>query len=97
MVLLRHQLPTRVGTFGGLVCVLVGLLLAIPPLVTLLAGAMQPLTRWFSVEARLAADNLLRAPGRTGVVIGAMASSAAVMPQKAGGRRSNREPDAGWL
>jgi putative ABC transport system permease protein len=46
---------------------------------------------------RLAFDNLSRAPGRTGVVIGALAAGVALMFQTAGVGRSNEEPVLAWL
>ena len=59
---------------------------------------MQPVFhRWFGIEARLAADNLLRAPARTGVVIGALAAGVSLMIQTAGVGRSNEEPVKLWI
>jgi putative ABC transport system permease protein len=81
-----------------MVLLLVGMLLAVPFLVTVMAGLMQPLARrFFGIEARLAADNLLRAPGRTGVVVGALAAGVALMFQTAGIGKSNEEPVLEWL
>jgi putative ABC transport system permease protein len=97
-VLIREHLPKRVGGYGGMVLLLVGMLLAVPFLVSVLAGLMQPLARrFFGIEARLAADNLLRAPGRTGVVVGALAAGVALMFQTAGIGKSNEEPVLEWL
>ena len=54
--------------------VLVGALLASPFFAALAARLFQPLARNFlGIEWRLAADNLVRSPGRTGLVIGALA------------------------
>lgn len=97
-VLVREHLPHRVGGIGGMVLLLVGLLLAVPILVSLMSRLVQPLLRRiFGVEARLAADNLMRAPGRTGVVVGALAAGVALMFQTAGIGRSNEEPILDWL
>jgi len=97
-MLIRQYLPHRVGGIGGMVLLLVGLLLAVPILVSLMARSVQPvLRRLFGVETRLAADNLLRAPGRTGVVVGALAAGVALMFQTAGIGRSNEEPVIEWL
>lgn len=97
-ILIRHLLPQRVGSFGGMMAVLFGLLLAAPVFVAVLVRFLQPVLRAvLPVEARLATDNLLRAPGRTGVVIGALAAGVAVMVQTAGVGRSNQEPIIRWL
>ena len=98
MVLARHDLPARLGAFGGMMAVLVGLLLAAPILVGLLVRLVHPvLRRVLPIEARLAADNLLRSPGRTGVVIGALGAGVAVIVQTAGVGRSNEVPVVRWL
>ncbi len=98
MVLLRHHLPARVGAFGGMMTALVGLLLSAPILVSLLVRLVHPLLRRvLPIEARLAADNLTRSPGRTGVVIGALGAGVAVMIQTAGVGRSNEQPVVRWL
>ena len=98
MILTRHDLPPRVGAFGGLVSALVGLLLAAPILVAVIVQLLQPiLRRTLPIEARLASDNLIRSPGRTGLVIGALAAGVAVMIQTAGVGKSNEEPVTRWL
>ena len=98
MVLARHELPHRVGAFGGMMTALVGLLLAAPILVGLMVRLVHPvLRRVLPIEARLAADNLLRAPGRTGVVIGALGAGVAVIFQTAGVGLSNEVPVVQWL
>ncbi|HEV3144678.1 MAG TPA: FtsX-like permease family protein, partial [Gemmataceae bacterium] len=97
-VLIREYLPQRLGGLGGMVLLLLGLLLAVPLLVGLLARLLQPFfRRLFGIEARLASDNLLRAPGRTGVVVGALAAGVALMLQTAGIGRSNEGPILAWL
>ncbi|MBN9119793.1 MAG: FtsX-like permease family protein [Planctomycetes bacterium] len=98
MILLRHELPHRVGGVGGMMTVLVGLLLSAPIFVGLLVSLLRPLVRAtcpFSI--RLAFDNLSRAPGRTGVVIGALGAGVALMFQTAGVGRSNEEPVVTWI
>lgn len=98
MVLLRHELPPRVGGVGGMMTVLVGLLLAAPIFIGLVATLLQPLVRATCPFAiRLALDNLSRAPGRTGVVIGALGAGVALMFQTAGVGRSNEEPVVTWI
>jgi putative ABC transport system permease protein len=98
MILTRSELPPRVGAFGGMMAALVGLLLSAPIFVGLLVRAIHPiLCRVLPIEARLAADNLTRSPGRTGVVIGALGAGVAVMIQTAGVGKSNEEPFVAWL
>ncbi len=98
MVLLRDYLPGRAGTHAGMALFMTGLLLAMPLLVTRFAHWIRPVCRWlFGIETRLAADNLIRSPGRTGVVIGAFGAGVALMFQIAGVGRSNEEPVMQWL
>jgi putative ABC transport system permease protein len=98
LILLRHELPHRVGGVAGMMTVLVGLLLAAPIFVALLVGLVQPLVRaTCPFGIRLAFDNLSRAPGRTGVVIGALGAGVALMFQTAGVGRSNEEPIMSWI
>ena len=98
MVIYRDDLPARSGGYGGFMLVLVGMFLSLPILVGWLAWMMQPLFRaLLGLEARLAADNLIRAPARTGVVIGALAAGVALMFQTAGVGRSNEEPIKRWI
>ncbi len=97
-ILLRDSLPPRVGSIGGMMSVLVGLLLAAPILVGVLIRIVRPLIRAVAgIELRLAADNLTRAPARTGVVIGALGAGVSLMFQTAGVGRSNEEPVVEWL
>ncbi len=98
LIFTRHDLPPRVGAFGGMMAALVGLLLAAPIFVGLFVRLLHPLLRrTLPIEARLAADNLTRSPGRTGVVIGALGAGVAVMIQTAGVGKSNEEPFVAWL
>ena len=97
-ILLRHDLPPRVGSVGGMLVALVGLLLSAPMVVSALVSLFQPLIRvTCGVTMRLAFDNLTRAPGRTGVVIGALGAGVAMMFQTAGVGRSNEEPVVDWI
>ncbi|MGL6094396.1 MAG: FtsX-like permease family protein, partial [Fimbriiglobus sp.] len=98
MILSRHELPARIGAFGGMMSTLIGLLLAAPIIVGVMVRVVHPLLRRIlPIEARLAADNLIRSPGRTGVVIGALGAGVAVMVQTAGVGKSNKEPIVAWL
>jgi putative ABC transport system permease protein len=97
-VLWRSELPFHLGTYGGLALVLLATLVASPLLAAAVARAMQPLARrCFPVEGRLAADNLVRAPGRTGLVIAALAAGVALVLQTAGTLRSNRQAVRDWV
>jgi putative ABC transport system permease protein len=93
----RHQLPARVGMFAGIVCLLLGGLVATPLLAQVVGKLAQPLFRHLGLEGRLAADNLVRAPGRTGLVIAALAATGALMVQTAGFLKSTREAIRDWV
>jgi putative ABC transport system permease protein len=94
----RADLPSRLGTFGGICLLLLSILLITPLIAGLLARLVQPLARnWGSVGVRLAADNLVRAPGRTGLVIAALAAGVALVLQTAGTIRSNRDALRAWV
>jgi putative ABC transport system permease protein len=95
---LRRHLPARLGTFGGPVLMLLAAMLAMPLLAGALAWLLRPVTRrLFRIEERLAADNLVRAPGRTGLVIAALAAGVALMVETAGLIRSNEVPVLRWI
>ncbi len=97
-ILVREYLPQRVGLYGGLALVLIAALLATPLLTASLAWLLQPLARrCLGIEGRLAADNIVRAPGRTGVVIAALAAGVALVMQTAGVIRSNRQALRDWV
>ena len=96
--LLQTYLPPRSGTYGGFVLVLVGLLLTTPPLAAWAARTLQPVARWLmGLEGRLASDNLIRVPGRTGLVITVLTAGVAIFLQTAGVIRSNQEPFMEWV
>ncbi len=98
LVQYRDRLPPQKGSLFGMTAVLTGMFLAMPILVGWMARLLIPLCRaLMGVEARLAADNLLRAPGRTGVVIGALAAGVSLMFQTAGVGKSNQVPIREWL
>jgi putative ABC transport system permease protein len=94
----RHYLAPRVGTFGGLALAFVGMLAATPLLAAAAAGLIRPLLRLLpGVSARLAADNLARSPGRTGLVIGALAAGVALLIQTAGVTTSSETEALDWI
>jgi putative ABC transport system permease protein len=97
-ILLREELPPRMGAFGGIVCLMVGGLVATPLLAAGLARFLQPVfRRCLGLEGRLAADNLVRSPGRTGLVIAAIAATAALLVQTAGFIRSTEVALLTWI
>jgi putative ABC transport system permease protein len=95
---LRHLLPPRMGMFAGIVLLLLGGLIATPLLASLVGRFVQPLFRYFlGLEGRLAADNLVRSPGRTGLVIAALAATGGLMVQTAGFLKSSRHAIEEWV
>jgi putative ABC transport system permease protein len=94
----RDYLPARVGTFGAPVVMLLGMLVATPLIAAVLARLIQPLSRFcLGVPERLAADNLARSPGRTGLVIAALAADVALMVQTSGVMRSSEDTILDWI
>ena len=97
-IVFRNDLPPRVGSVGGMMAVLVGLLLSSPILIGIPVALVRPLVQaTCGIEIRLAFDNLTRAPGRTGVVIGALGAGVALMFQTAGVGISNERPVIAWI
>src|SRR5262249_38849488 len=97
-MVLKDRLPDRWGAYGGLVLVFVAALMATPLIVALLAPTVRPLVHPpLGPGGRLAADNLFRAPGRTGLVIGALAASVGLLVAHAGIIRSNEDAILDWL
>lgn len=94
----RDLLPTRMGMFAGIVCLLVGGLILTPLLTMLVGRVVQPFFRYFlGLEGRLAADNLVRHPGRTGIVIAALAATGGLLVQTAGFLKSSRDAIHDWV
>jgi putative ABC transport system permease protein len=94
----RKDLPDRWGTYGGFITVLLGTMLTTPLLAALVAHVLQPAARCLlGIEGRLAADNLVRAPARTGLVITVLAAGVALFMQTAGVIRSNKDPIMEWV
>lgn len=98
MIFRREDLPARWGTLGGMCIVLIGGLLASPFLSGIIARMIQPgVRRFLGLEWRLAADNIVRSPGRTGLVIGALAAGVSLVMQTGGVIASNRSAIRSWL
>lgn len=98
IILSRHRLPQHWGSLGGMCFALIGALLASPFFSGLIARILQPFVRRsLGIEWRLAADNIVRSPGRTGLVIGALAAGVSLVVLTAGIICSNREAARTWL
>src|SRR5262249_52887654 len=73
------------SAFVGIILLLLGALTATPLVATLLGRLLQPaFTLAFGLAGRLAADNLVRSPGRTVLVIAALAATGALLMQTSG-------------
>jgi putative ABC transport system permease protein len=98
MIFGRRALPERQGTLGGVTIVMIGSMVASPFIAALLARALQPMIRRFgSIAWRLGIDDIVRSPGRTGLVIGAVAAGVALVVETAGVIRSNRAAINDWI
>jgi putative ABC transport system permease protein len=98
MVALRELLPRRAGAFAGIVSLMLGALAATPLLASALGRLFRPLFGvLFGLEGRLAADNLVRSPGRTGLVIAALAATGGLLMQTAGFIYSSETAILTWL
>jgi putative ABC transport system permease protein len=97
-MLLADYLPKRWGNYGFLVGMIIGLLLLTPMFSSLIAQALRPgVRRLFGIETRLAADNLVRSPARTGLVITALAAGVGMVLQTAGVIKSNHDVITNWV
>jgi putative ABC transport system permease protein len=102
-IALRDWIPDdlggpRTGSFGGLAPLFFGILLATPLPAELAARLLSPLApSLFGIEGRLAADNLARSPGRTGLVIAALAACTALMFETAGLTDSTEHAILSWI
>lgn len=94
----RTALMLRWASFASLGCfALAGFLLA-PRLAHLLAYTIRPIPRRVAgFGSWLALDNLLRWPGRTGLVTAALASGVALLLQTSGVIRSNQQSIRRWV
>ena len=94
----RHDLPRRVGVFAGAVLLFNAGQTLIPLATEIMGRLLRPLVRSFlGLESRLAADNLVRSPGRTGIVIAALASTAGLVFGLAGFIHSTKQTVYTWL
>jgi putative ABC transport system permease protein len=96
--LLRQWLPVRSGVFSGATLIFIGQIVAVPLLVRLLGQVLLPVLRpVLGVTGRLAADNLVRSPGRTGIVIAVLAATGSLMLLVAGVVRSTESALRDWI
>ncbi len=96
--LILQYLPFRVGSFGNMVLVLLASLLATPLFVLIVARTLQRgARRWLDTPARLAVDNLIRCPGRTGLVTTTLAAGVALFVQTSGFIASNEKAIRAWV
>jgi putative ABC transport system permease protein len=95
----RESVPWRSGgAFAAYVCWLLATLVATPMLAAVLGRLGQPLfRRVFAVEGRLAADNLVRSPGRTGLVIAVLAVTGCLLVMTTGFIHSTERAMLDWL
>jgi putative ABC transport system permease protein len=97
-LMLHEHLPERWGTYVSGALVLVGGLLITPLLAASLVRLLQPIIRVsLGIEGRLAADSLTRSPGRTGLVIAALAAGTALLLETAGITHSSEQMIVPWV
>jgi ABC-type lipoprotein release transport system permease subunit len=95
---LSEQFAPDRAPYAGLVLILLGTLLVTPLLASFVIRVGQPLIRGvLPLPSRLAADNLVRSPGRTGLVVAALSAGVALMVQTAGVLRSNEDALDAWV
>ncbi len=91
-------LPAHLGSFVPPVAFMGAVLVAMPLLIRVVGRACQPLFRHlFGVEGRLAADNLVRSPNRTGLVVASLAATAGLLLQTAGFTHSTEVALNNWI
>jgi putative ABC transport system permease protein len=91
-------LPTRLGSYGAMVLVLLATLTVTPFLALAAARWLQRgARRFFGTPTRLALDNLVRSPGRTGLVTTTLAAGVALFVQTSGFIASNETAIKGWV
>jgi putative ABC transport system permease protein len=94
----RDRMPPRYGAYAGMTLLLLTAMAATPLLAGAVARLLQPLARrLLSLEGRLAADNLVRSPGRTGLVIAALAATGALLVMTSGFIRSTEQILLDWI
>lgn len=96
--LVLNYSPSRFGSFGNLILVLLASLLATPFLaLTMARGLQRGARRWLGTPARLAIDNVIRCPRRTGLVTTTLAAGVALFVQTSGFIASNEKALRSWV
>jgi putative ABC transport system permease protein len=91
-------LPFRLGGYGTMVLVLLAGLLVTPLVALATARLLQPTAhRFLGPAGRLALDNLVRSPGRTGLVVTTLAAGVALFVQTGGFIVSNERAIQAWI
>lgn len=97
-ILRSEQLTSSETSYAGFALLVLSMMLATPWLSLLVTRSFQPVARAIlPLPSRLAADNLVRSPGRTGLVIAALAAGVALTVQTAGVIVSNERALLDWL
>ncbi len=97
-VVWREHLPRRAGVFAGAVLLFIAALTLIPLATEFMGRLLRPLVRsLLGLEVRLAADNLIRSPARTGIVIAALAATAALVFGLSAFIHSTKETVYHWI
>jgi putative ABC transport system permease protein len=90
--------PPPLRIFGPLLLMLLGTVLALPALTVLSTRLLRPVVeRVLGLPGRLAADHLIRTPGRSGFVIAALAGGMALILQTGGVIHGNAEAIRDWV
>jgi putative ABC transport system permease protein len=98
LLLMRRALPDRVGGFGGIIAIMLGAMSATPLITGYLSSLVQPIaSSVLGLHGRLAADNLGRSPGRTGLVIAVLAAGVALIIETAGLKEGTEAALLGWI
>ena len=97
-LLRSEQLTASETSYAGFSLLVLSMMLATPWLSLLITRTLQPLARRvLPLPSRLAADNLVRSPGRTGLVIAALAAGVSLTVQTAGVIVSNERSLLDWV
>lgn len=97
-VAFREHFPTRWGAYAAIALMLVASLVGTPLLASLFGRLIQPFFRhFFGLAGRLAADNLVRSPVRTGLVVAALAATASLLVSTAGFIHSTERELIAWI
>lgn len=97
-LVMRGGLAAEKGSYAAVVLILLAALLLTPLLAAVLTRLLQRATRRIlPIESRLAVDNLVRSPGRTGLVIAALAAGVSLTVLTAGLIRSNQVAFSEWI